>query len=468
MRLTAIAGVAALMAAAPVFAQAADRGGDSAFRATYKELVETNTTLSAGSCTLAAERMAARLSAAGFPQSDLHLVVEPSHPKEGNLVAVFPGTDPKAKAILLLAHIDVVEANRDDWARDPFTLVEENGFLYARGTSDDKAQAAIWVDTLARFKREGFRPRRTIKMALTCGEETAGAFNGAQYLAAEKRDLIDAEFALNEGAGGLLDETGKRVVLNIQAGEKFPQNYRLEVTNPGGHSSRPVRENAIYRLADALVKLRAHDFPVQSNEATRGYFGAMAKLLPGPSSAAMAAFAADPSDSGAAATLAAADPAWNAILRTTCVATLLEGGHATNALPQRARANVNCRIFPGTSVEQVRQALEQVVADPQVKISTLETRSRISPPPPLTERVLGPARKVAAEVFPGVPLVPLMAAGGTDGAFLTPAGIPTYGLTGIFSDKEGSHAHGLDERIRLKSLLDGREFLYRLVKAYSK
>ena len=465
LRLNSFA-AAALLAAAPVSAQPAP--DEAAFRATYKELVETNTTLSAGSCTLAAERMAARLRAAGFPDSDLHLIVEPSHPKEGNLVAILPGSDPKAKAILLLAHIDVVEANRDDWARDPFTLVEEGGFFYARGSSDDKAQAAIWVDTLARLRREGFRPKRTIKMALTCGEETAGAFNGAQYLAAEKRDLIDAEFALNEGAGGLLDESGKPVVLNIQAGEKFPQNYRLEVTNPGGHSSRPVRENAIYRLADALVKIRAHDFPVQSNEATRGYFGAMAKLLPGPSSAAMAAFAADPGDQAAAATLAAAEPAWNAILRTTCVATMLDGGHATNALPQRARANVNCRIFPGTSVEQVRQALDSVVADPQVKITILETRSQISPPPPLTERVLGPARKIAAEIFPGVPLVPLMAAGGTDAAFLTPAGIPTYGLSGIFADKEGSHAHGLDERIRVKSLMDGRAYLYRLVRAYSK
>jgi acetylornithine deacetylase/succinyl-diaminopimelate desuccinylase-like protein len=468
LRLSALAGAAtALLVAAPVFAQPGPAAGEATFRDTYKELVETNTTLSAGSCTLAAERMAARLKAAGFPDADLHLVVEPAHPKEGNLVAVLPGTDPKAKAILLLAHIDVVEANRADWARDPFTLVEENGFFYARGASDDKAQAAIWVDTLARFKREGFRPRRTIKMALTCGEETAGAFNGAQYLAAHERDLIDAEFALNEGAGGLLGEDGRPVVLNIQAGEKFPQNYRFEVVNPGGHSSRPVRENAIYRLADALVKLRAHDFPVESNEATRGYFGAMAKLLPGPSSAAMAAFAANPADAAAAATLAAADPAWNAILRTTCVATLLDGGHATNALPQRARANVNCRIFPGTSVEQVRQALEAVVADPRVTITTLETRSLISPPPPLTERVLGPARKVAAEIFPGVPLVPLMAAGGTDAAFLTPAGIPTYGLSGIFADREGSHAHGLDERLRVKSLLDAREYLYRLVKAYS-
>jgi acetylornithine deacetylase/succinyl-diaminopimelate desuccinylase-like protein len=460
-----MAGAAALLAAAPAFAQ--PDAGEAAFRATYKELVETNTTLSAGSCTLAAERMAARLKAAGFPDSDLHLIVEPSHPKEGNLVAILPGRDSKAKAILLLAHIDVVEANRADWARDPFTLVEEDGYFYARGSSDDKAQAAIWIDTLARFKREGFRPRRTLKMALTCGEETAGAFNGAQYLASHERTLIDAEFGLNEGAGGLLGDDGKPIVLNIQAGEKFPQNYRLEVTNPGGHSSRPVRDNAIYRLADALVKLRAHDFPVESNEATRGYFGAMAKLLPGPSSAAMAAFAANPSDSQAAATLAAADPAWNAILRTTCVATMIDGGHATNALPQRARANVNCRIFPGTSVEQVRQAIEAVAADPQVKVSTLETRSDISPPPPLTERVLGPARKVAAEIFPGVPLVPLMAAGATDAAFMTPAGIPTYGLSGIFADKEGSHAHGLDERIRVKSLMDARDYLYRLVKLYA-
>src|SRR3954466_1093114 len=260
----------AALAAAPASAQPAQ--DDAAFRATYKELIETNTTLSAGSCTLAAERMAARLKAAGFADSDLHLIVEPSHPKEGSLVAILPGTDPKAKAILLLAHIDVVEANRADWERDPFTLVEENGYFYARGSSDDKAQASVWVDTLARFKREGFRPTRTIKMALTCGEETAGAFNGAQYLAAHERALIDAEFGLNEGAGGLLGEDGKPVVLNIQAGEKFPQNYRLEVTNPGGHSSRPVRENAIYRLADALIKLRAYDFPIQSNAATLGYF----------------------------------------------------------------------------------------------------------------------------------------------------------------------------------------------------
>ncbi|HEX4737141.1 MAG TPA: M20/M25/M40 family metallo-hydrolase [Allosphingosinicella sp.] len=461
----AVLGMLLAAAAMPVSAQPSP--DEAAFRATYKELVETNTTLSAGSCTLAAERMAARLKAAGFPDQDLHLIVAPGHPKEGNLVAVLPGTDPKLKAVLLLAHIDVVEANRADWQRDPFTLVEENGYFYARGSSDDKAQAAVWVDTLSRLKREGYRPKRTIKMALTCGEETAGAFNGAQYLAGHERQLIDAEFALNEGAGGLMEDNGRKIALNIQAGEKFPQNYRLEVTNPGGHSSRPVRENAIYRLADALIKLRAYDFPVQANEATRGYFGAMAKLLPGPASPAMAAFAANPNDRDAAVRIAAADPGWNAILRTTCVATMLDGGHATNALPQRAGANVNCRIFPGTSVEAVRRTLEQVVGDPQVKVTTLETRSEIAPPPPLTDNVVGPVKKVASELFPGVPLVPLMAAGATDAAFLTPAGIPTYGLSGFFQNREGTHAHGLNERMPVRSLMEGRGFLYRLVKLYS-
>jgi acetylornithine deacetylase/succinyl-diaminopimelate desuccinylase-like protein len=464
MRLALLAAPLLAATAAPAFAQSPD---EAAFRATYKELVETNTTLSSGSCTLAAERMAARLKAAGFPESDLHLIVEPSHPKEGSLVAVLPGTDPKAKAILLLAHIDVVEANRADWERDPFTLVEENGYFYARGSSDDKAQAAVWVDTLARYKREGFRPKRTIKMALTCGEEMAGAFNGAEYLAGHERALIDAGFALNEGAGGLLDDNGKPVALNIQAGEKFPQNYRFEVTNPGGHSSRPVRDNAIYRLADALVKLRGYDFPIQSNEATRAYFGAMAKLSHEPAAPAMAAFAANPADARAAAALAAADPAYNSILHTTCVATMLDGGHATNALPQRARANVNCRIFPGASVEDVRRTLEQMIGDPQVKVTTLETRSDIAPPPPLTDAIVGPVKAVAGEIFPGVPLVPLMAAGATDAAFLTPAGIPTYGLSGFFSNKEGSHAHGLNERMGVKALMDGRAFLYRLVKLYA-
>ncbi len=447
---------------ANVVAHAGD--GEAQFRDIYKQLVETNTSLSEGSCTLAAERMRDRLLSAGYPASDLHLIVEPNHPREGNLVAIMPGSDASLPALLLLAHIDVVEAHRADWERDPFTLIEENGEFFGRGVSDDKAQAAVWVDTMMRLRQENVRPRRTIKMALTCGEETAGAFNGAEYLAREYRQLIDAGFALNEGAGGLLGPDGRHVMLNIQAGEKFPQNYQFEVTNPGGHSSRPVRDNAIVRLSQALIRVGAHDFPIESNDATRGYFAAMAQLTPAPIGPAMARFAANPSDTAAADTLAAATPSWNAILRTTCVPTMLSGGHATNALPQRARANVNCRIFPGTSVETIRQALVQLVNDPGVSITTLETRSPISPPPPLNDAIMRPARAAAEAVFPGVPLVPLMAAGGTDGAFLTPAGIPTYGFSGFFGTAAGSNAHGLNEHIRVQSVMDGRRMLYIMVR----
>src|SRR5277367_889261 len=252
--------------------------GEQQFRELYKELVETNTSLSVGSCTQAAERMAARLKAAGFPDGDLHPFAAPDHPNEGGLVAVYPGRDQKLKAILLLAHIDVVEAKREDWTRDPFKLVEENGNFYARGSSDDKAEAAIWTDTLVRFSEEKYRPRRTVKLALTCGEETAGAFNGAQWLSENRRDLIDAAFAVNEGAFGELDAEGHRVALEIQAGEKTPQNYRLEVTNPGGHSSRPLKDNAIYRLAAALLRVEAYEFPAQFTDASKAYFSGMAPI----------------------------------------------------------------------------------------------------------------------------------------------------------------------------------------------
>lgn len=453
-----------MLAAATSPAWAAPTADEAAFRETYRELVETNTTLSVGSCTLAAERMAARLKAAGFPASDLHIIVEPAHPREGNLVAIMPGTDPKRKALLLLAHIDVVEANRADWERDPFTLVEEDGFFYARGSHDDKAQAAVWVDTLIRFRQSGFKPKRTVKMALTCGEETAGAFNGAEYLVKEHRQLIDAGFALNEGASAQLDDAGKRVAINIQAGEKFPQNYRLEVTNIGGHSSVPVKDNAITHLAEALAKVGAYDFPVEYNAVTLNYFKAIAPEIPGAVGQSMASFAANPADAEAAKTIAGANPRWNSTLRTTCVATMLDGGHATNALPQRARANINCRIFPGTSAETIRAALEAVIADQKVKITTLETRSPTSAPPELTAEVMGPVKAAANAVFPGVPIVATMATGATDAAFLTPAGIPTYGFQGFFVRPEGSNAHGLNERILVKSLMDGRQVLYRLVK----
>jgi acetylornithine deacetylase/succinyl-diaminopimelate desuccinylase-like protein len=450
-------------------AHAADSAGETRFRELYKELVETNTTLSAGSCTLAAERMAARLRAAGI--TELHPFAVADHPQEGGLVAIFPGRDPKAKAILLLAHIDVVEARREDWVRDPFKLVEENGTFYARGALDDKAEAAIWVDTLVRLREEQFRPRRTLKLALTCGEETSGAFNGAEWLTQNRRDLIDAGFAINEGADGELDAQGKRVVLEIQAGEKTSQNFRLEVTNPGGHSSRPVKDNAIYRLAGALKRIEAHEFPAQFTDGNRAYFEGMAKIEAAKGATdiaqAMRALVRDPQDTQAIALVSSKDPTWNATLRTTCVATMLDAGHATNALPQRARANINCRIFPGVSQESVRQRLETVVADPQVKVTTLETRGPSSPPPPLTPAILGPVEKLAQEFWPGVPVLPILQPGATDGQFLNAAGIPTYGIEPIFVGPDLGNIHGLNEYVGVQSLMQGREFLYRLVKLYS-
>lgn len=445
---------------------AAKDDGQTRFHDLYKELVETNTTLSSGSCTLAAERVAAHLKAAGYPQSDLHIFIPDGHPKEGGLVAVLPGSDPKAKAILLLAHLDVVEAKREDWTRDPFTLVEEDGYFYARGAADDKAQAAIWVDTLIRYKTEGYHPKRAIKMALTCGEETAGALNGAEWLAANARDLIDAEFALNEGAGGEYDAQGKRVSHDILAAEKTAQNYVLETTNPGGHSSRPVPENAIYRLARALDRVSGYEFPVQLNDANRAYFTAMAKIVGGPTGEAMRAVVADPSDKAALAVLDK-DANWHAMLRTTCVATTVDAGHATNALPQRARANVNCRIFPGVSPDDVLATLTQVVADPAVSVAIPEVRGPISPPPPLTDQILEPIEQISQQMWPGVPVVPMLQPGATDAQFLNPVGIPTYGVSGVFFDPDLGHIHGLNERIRVQSVYEGRTFLYRLVKAYA-
>ena len=435
------------------------------FRALYKELVETNTSLSVGDCTLAAQKMAAHLKDAGYPDADLHLFTAPGHPKEGGLVAVLHGSDPKTKAILLLGHLDVVEAKREDWVRDPFVLNEEGGYFYGRGTADMKVQDAAWVDTMVRLKEEGFKHRRDIKLALTCGEETSTAFNGAGYLASHERDLIDAAFALNEGGGGRLDASGKHLVLTIQAAEKFPQNYKLEVTNPGGHSSRPVPNNAIYHLAAGLLKIQAYQFPFEANDIPRQYFRIMATQVQGDVAKAMTAFANG--DMSVAKTLAT-DPSYNAILHTTCVATLLNAGHANNALPQRADANINCRIFPGTTPEQVRAKLEELVADAEIKVTASDKRSEVPKgPQPLTPEVVKPVEAVAAKMWPGVPVVPIMSAGATDGAFLTPAGIPTYGVSGMFGDPDGNGAHGLNERMRVSSVYEGRDFLYQVVKIYA-
>jgi acetylornithine deacetylase/succinyl-diaminopimelate desuccinylase-like protein len=464
--LAATAVLAATAHAAPPKAPADT--GEAQFRSLYKELVETNTTFSAGDCTLAAQRMADRLKAAGFADSQLTVFTPPGKPKDGGLVAVFPGKDPKAKAVLLLAHIDVVEARREDWERDPFKLVEENGYFYARGSSDDKAQAAIWTDLLIRFKREGYQPRRTLKVALTCGEEGGGQVNGARWLAENRRDLIDAAFALNEGAGGDLTADGKRVAHNIQAGEKTSVGFRLEVTNPGGHSSRPVPDNAIYHLARAIDRISQYEFPVQLNDTTRGYFTKMSKVVGGETGAAMTAIVANPEDKAAYATLSK-DPNLHAILGTTCVATRLDGGHANNALPQRATATINCRIFPGTTRDQVRQVLVRLIDNPKVAVTQIgDGRSEVTVgAPPLTPNVLGPIEKVSEAMWPGVPVVPILQAGGTDAPPLIAVGIPTYGVSGLFYDPDLGRLHGLNERIGVKSLMEAREFSYRLVKTYA-
>jgi acetylornithine deacetylase/succinyl-diaminopimelate desuccinylase-like protein len=462
----AAACVAISLSALPAAQAAGLRPDQAAFREIYRELVETNTTLSAGNCTEAAQKMAARLRAAGYSDGDLHLFSTPDHPKEGGLVAILPGTDAQTRPILLLAHIDVVEARREDWERDPFKLIEEGGYFYARGSLDDKSMAATWVDTLIRLRSERTKPRRTVKMALTCGEETNGAFNGAEYLVKEQRDLIDAAFALNEGAWGLLDASGKRVMMGVQAGEKTSQNFRLEVTNPGGHSSRPVKNNAIYHLAAALTRIEHYEFPIKLNDTTRVYFSRMAGIVGGTAGAAMTKLVADPTDAAAAAKVTE-DPTWNGMLHTTCVATTLDAGHATNALPQRARANVNCRIYPGESPESVRQVLEKVAADSEVKVSTLETRGPPSVVPPLTREIMAPIEKVSARFYPGVPVIPILQPGATDGQFLSPAGIPTYGINGLFLDPDLGGIHGLNERVRVQSLYDGRDFLYELVKLYA-
>ena len=447
-------------------AETPPRSDAAAFRQLYEELVETNTTLSGGSCTIAAERLAARLKAAGMPDSQLTLFTHPDHPKEGGLVAVYPGTSNTLKPILGIAHIDVVEAKREDWARDPFTLIEEGGYFYGRGTADDKAMAAILVDTLIRFQQSGYKPRRTVKIALTCGEETNGAFNGIEWLAANKRDLIDAEFAINEGGGGTTDGKGKVVEQAMQVGEKTFATYRLETRNPGGHSSVPRPDNAIYQLAHALIRIEAHEFPVEMSETTRTYFREAGTGRKDEIGRAMVALAADPTNKAAEA-IANRDPFLHSNLRTTCVATMLDGGHARNALAQRAGAFVNCRIFPGHSVEEIRAELSRIAADPGVVVTALPPLRPSPPAPPLDPKVMGPAKELAKKYFPGVPVVPTMSNGYTDATFLGAVGIPTYGVPGLWGDPDGNGAHGLNERIAVQSVLVGREYLFDLIKAYA-
>ena len=460
-----LCGAAALALTTTAKADEPLRPDQQAFRALYKELVETNTSLSAGSCTLAAQRMAAHLKAAGYPDADLTLFATPDHPNEGGLVAILPGKSAKAKAILLLAHLDVVEAKREDWTRDPFTLIEEGGFFYARGAADDKSMAAIFTDALVRLKTEP-KLNRTVKMALTCGEETSGVFNGAEWLSKNKRQLIDAQFALNEGGGGQLDANGVPISLNMQVAEKTSHNFTLEARNPGGHSSVPRPDNAIYQLIAAVHKVETYRFPVRLNPTTTAYFQRQSKIASGAQAQAMAAIAAHPDDAAAAALLSA-DPRLNSTLRTTCVATLMSAGHAENALPQRAKANINCRVVPGESIDGTRQALADLIADPGVSVTAGVERGPQAQATALDPAVLGPAEKLAKEMYPGLQVIPIMSTGATDSIHLAAVGIPSYGAPGIMRDADGGGVHGLNERIRTTSIYKGRDYLYRLVKLYA-
>ncbi|KAB7644807.1 M20/M25/M40 family metallo-hydrolase [Polymorphobacter fuscus] len=465
MRVRLTAAILASALVLPVAAHAADHPGEAAFRAIYKELVETDTSHATGDCTLAARRMAARLKAAGFADADLNVFSPEGLPLDGGLIATLPGSDPAQGAVMLLAHLDVVDAKREDWTRDPFTLVEDGGYFYARGSADDKAQAAIWVDSLVRLKQAGARPQRTVKLLLSCGEESGARINNVRWLIDKHPDWIKASFALNEGGGGALKPDGTPLALSFQAGEKVTQNFRVEATNPGGHSSVPRPDNAIYALSTALNRIGAYEFPIRFNDVTRATFTEVGKMTPGPMGAAMLKLVADPTDAAANA-IVSKDPRYRALLRTTCVATQVEGGHAINALPQRAFANVNCRMFPSDTPADVGTQLKAAVGDAAATVTAVPPVNPVNAPPPLAGEVYDKAAALAKTHFPGVPIIPAMTTGATDGRFLIAAGVPTYGVPGMFSDGS-TNAHGLNERISVKWLMTGRDYLHDLVKAYA-
>jgi acetylornithine deacetylase/succinyl-diaminopimelate desuccinylase-like protein len=421
----------------------------------YKQLVEINTSDSVGNTTTAAEAMAARLRAAGFPAADVQVLAP--NPRKGNLVARLRGAT-NQKPILLLAHLDVVEAKREDWSLDPFVFTEKDGYYYGRGTSDDKAMAAIWIANLIRYKREGWIPKRDLIVALTADEET-GDFNGVSWLLSEHRDLIDSAFALNEGGGGRMKD-GKRIYNGVGASEKVYVTFGLETHNKGGHSSVPRPDNAIYELADGLTRLAKFQFPVELNEVTRTYFERMSKLEQGQTAADMAAAAKGSADAAARLSQTAV---YNALMRTTCVATRLEGGHADNALPQKAKATVNCRVLPGNSADDVRATLIKVLDDPGIDVTWID-KPKPSAPSPLDPAVIGPIERVTNEFWPGVPVMPLMATGASDSLYLRNAGIPSYGISGLFADLNDNRAHGSDERVAVPQFYESLQFLYVLVK----
>lgn len=435
----------------------------------FKQLIEINTTDSVGSTTVAAQAMAKRLLDAGFPAADVH-VLGPND-RKGNLVARLHGTGAH-RPVLLIGHLDVVEARREDWTTDPFQFVEKDGYFYGRGTQDMKGGDAIHVTTLIRLKREGYQPDCDIILALTADEE-GGKSNGVDWLLKNRRDLIDAEFVINQDGGGMNTRAGKPVYMSMDATEKLYGDFQLQVTNPGGHSSLPIPDNAIYHLVDALKRLQDYKFPFELNEVTRAFFERMATIRPGQDAADMRNILKTSPDPGAIARLSA-NPIFNSTMQTTCVATRLNAGHANNALPQRALANVNCRILPGHSREEVRQDLIRVLDDPKVEVRYVGNDGTVLarapdqpglPPVKLRPDVMNPFEGTVEAMWPGIPVVPTMATGASDGVYTNAAGMPTFGICGIAIDLGDTRAHGRDERVRVQSYDQGVDFFYRFLKA---
>ena len=465
----ALAVALAIACSASLHAQGTPAAYQALGRDVLRELIETNTTYSAGSTTKAAELLAARFRAAGFPSADIEIVGPDTgrDAKDRNLIVRYRGSG-RRKPILLIGHLDVVEARRADWVLDPFTLTEQDGHFYGRGTLDMKNGAAAWVAALLRMKQEGVVPAGDYILALTAGEEGGGGYNGIQWLLANRRDLLDVEYVLNPDAGGGELRDAKPVALNVQAAEKVFHSVHLTVRNPGGHSSLPTKDNAINRLAAALGRVAAYEFPMKTNAVTRVYFARTAALSRGTLATEMRAVSASPTPGhAAAARLAARSPFYNAMLRTTCITTLIEGGHAVNALPQRVEATVNCRILPGEDPAEVERTIRRVVADTAVVVTPADT-ARPSPPSPLPPALDATIGAVTASIWGKLPIIPSMETGATDGLYLRNAGLAVYGVSGLFVDPniaDDVRAHGLNERIGVKAFYDQLEFTYRLLKA---
>jgi acetylornithine deacetylase/succinyl-diaminopimelate desuccinylase-like protein len=437
----------------------------------FKELIEINTTDSIGSTTVAAQAMAKRLLDAGFPKADV-VVIGPND-RKGNMVARYRGKPgSKLRPILIIGHLDVVEARREDWSTDPFKFVEQDGYYYGRGTQDMKEADAIAVTDFIRLKKEGFVPNRDIILALTADEE-GGKSNGVSWLLQNHRDLIDAELALNPDSGGVVTDHGKPLSVEFEATEKLYGDYQVLATNPGGHSSLPKPDNAIYHVADALAVLQKSPFPFELNAVTREYFGHMAKIETGQTAADLRAILANPPDTAAIERLSK-DARYNSTMRTTCVPTMLSGGHAPNALPQRAEVNVNCRIFPGHSQEDIRLALIAMFNDPKLTVRYRNDAGELAEkgsdrkamvPPPLRTDVMESLTKVAAKLWPGAPVIPTMETGSSDSIYTMSADIPSYGINGVAVDRDDVRMHGKDERLKVDSYYTGVEFYYQFLKA---